>query len=167
MNYFYVKIKLKVNDDKSPILTSDERVQLCKEAMNGVPAFAQAVMKIPQVKRCVQALVLKEIDDQCQKLCVKTKGQPSVLRTTKDDNKCLSSSFSWVKILTEMKERAPDILDFLVTIAAPKVKEDGRQVVPICEAYAMLMNIRCRELSLVQKINTIVLGRGGATKKVI
>ena len=66
-----------------------------------------------------------------------------------------------------MKERAPDILDFLVTIAAPKVKEDGRQVVPICEAYAMLMNIRCRELSLVQKINTIVLGRGGGMKKVI
>ena len=113
--------------------------------MNGASDFAQAVMKIPQIKKCIQTLVLKEIDDQCQKLCVKTKGQPSVLRTTKDDNKCLSSSFTWLQIVNEMRERAPDILDFLVTIAVPRVKEDGRQVVPICQAYALLMNIRCRE----------------------
>ena len=93
----------------------------------------------------------------------RTRGQPSVLRASKE---VVLNSFSWMKILNEMKERAPDVLEFLVTIAAPTLKEDGRQVPPICEAYAMLMNIRCRELSLVQKINTIVLGRGGATKKV-
>ena len=139
---------------------------LCCQVVKGVPAFAEALIKLPEVKKCLQALFLKEIDEQCQMLCVRTRGQPSVLRTSKNDQKNLSSSFARVKILKEMRDRAPDVLDFLVTVAAPKRKGDGREIPPICQAYAILMNVRCRELSLVQKINTIVLSTGGATKKV-
>lgn len=153
----------KAKDQTIPNLTWHEKDKLETEMMKGVSPFAEAVMRIPEVKKCVQKLILKDIDEQCQQLCVKTRGQPSVLRASKE---VVLNSFSWMKILNEMKERSPDVLEFLVTIAAPTLKEDGRQVPPICEAYAMLMNIRCRELSLVQKINTIVLGRGGATKKV-
>lgn len=65
-----------------------------------------------------------------------------------------------------MKERAPDVLDVLVTIAIAHLKDDGSQIAPLCVAFGMLMNIRCRELSLVQKLITITLGSGGATKKV-
>ena len=70
-------------------------------------------------------------------------------------------------ILKEMEERAPDVLDFLVAMAIPKLKgNDGRQVIPLCTAYGILMNVRCRELSLVQKINAVVLAVGNATKRV-
>jgi len=67
-----------------------------------------------------------------------------------------------------MEERAPDVLDFLVAMAIPKLKgNDGRQVVPLCTAYGIkLMNVRCRELSLVQKLNAVVLAVGNATKRV-
>ena len=58
--------------------------------------------------------------------------------------------FHWNNILTEMRERAPDVLDFLAIAAIPKLKgNDGRQVMPFCTAYGILMNVRCRELSLV------------------
>ena len=66
-----------------------------------------------------------------------------------------------------MKERAPDILNIFTTIAAPKLRIDGRQVPPICMAYALLMNTRNRELSMVQKMNTVVIGAGHATEKVM
>ena len=66
-----------------------------------------------------------------------------------------------------MRERAPDVLDFMATAAIPKLKgNDGRQVMPFCTIYGILMNVRCRELSLVQKINAVLLGVGGATKRV-
>jgi len=66
-----------------------------------------------------------------------------------------------------MKERAPDVLDFMVAVALPKLKgNDGRQVMPICTAYSILMNVRCRELSLVQKMNAVLLGVGNVTKRV-
>ena len=67
----------------------------------------------------------------------------------------------------EMKQRAPDVLDFLVTVAAPKVKGDAdQQIPPLCAAYGILMNSRWKELSLIQKINGILLGFGNATERV-
>ena len=47
----------------------------------------------------------------------------------------------------EIKQRAPDVLDFLVTVAAPKVTGDAdQQIPPLCAAYGILMNSRCVEL---------------------
>ena len=64
--------------------------------------------------------------------------------------------FRWNNILIEMRERVPGVLDFMPTAAIPKLKgNDGRQVMPFCTAYGILMNVRCRELSLVQKINAV------------
>ena len=99
-------------------------------------------------------------------MCVKTKGVPSVLRSSREDKNNLTA-FRWMQILNEMKDRAPDVLEFLSTFAVPNLKDDGRQVAPLCVAYGILMNQRCKELSLVQKINTVLLGTGSATKKVI
>ena len=144
-------------------MTLEEKAKLCADVTKGAPAvLAQLIMDIPVLKRCVQVLLLENMDSQCKKLCV----TPSVLRTSREDQKNLTS-FTWMEILHEMKDRAPDVLDFLVTIAVPKLNDDGKQVLPLCDAYGILMNLRCRELSLVQRINTVVLETGSATKKVI
>ena len=58
-----------------------------------------------------------------------------------------------MQILNELKDRAPDVLEILTTIAVPNLKDDGRQVAPLCVAYGVLMNQRCMELSLIQKVN--------------
>lgn len=66
-----------------------------------------------------------------------------------------------------MKERAPDVLDFMVAMAVPQLKgSDGRQIMPLCTAYGILMNVSCRELSLIQKMNAVLLGVGSATNRV-
>ncbi|KAK2554865.1 hypothetical protein P5673_023515, partial [Acropora cervicornis] len=98
-------------------------------------------------------------------LCARKSSEPSVLRVPSERHKNLVE-FRWNNILTKMRERAPDVLDFMATAAIPKLKgNDGRQVMPFCTAYGILMNVRCRELSLVQKINAVLLGVGGATKR--
>ena len=74
---------------------------------------------------------------------------PSVLRVPSSERHKNLVEFRWNNILTEMRKRAPHVLDFMATAAIPKLKgNDGRQVMPFCTAYGILMNVRCRELSL-------------------
>ena len=65
-----------------------------------------------------------------------------------------------------MKDRAPDVLDFIATVATPRLKKNvDEQVPPVCMIYAMMMNQRGQELSLIQKIATIILRIGHSEKK--
>ncbi|KAL9977657.1 hypothetical protein ACROYT_G015086 [Oculina patagonica] len=76
-------------------------------------------------------------------------------------------NLTWESIVTEMKQRAPDVLDFLVAIAVPQNKQSGEQhVPPLYTAYGILMNSRWKELSLIQKTNGILLGFRNATKRI-
>ena len=120
-------------------------------------------MDIPQVKKCVYMLVLEHVNEQCQKRCSKTKEKSSVLQVSRAVQKNLAE-FKWISILREMKERTSDVLDFLTTVAIPRVKEDTSQVPALCTAFGLSMNMRSRELALVQKVSTVVLGAGNATK---
>ena len=116
------------------------------------------------LRSAVKDLFLQEIDSQSKRLCVRSR-TTSVLLMSRKDNKELKN-FSWLKILSVMKENAPDVLDFISTIAAPTVKQDGQQIPPICMTYALMMHTRWRELSLCQKIVSVILGVGHVTKKV-
>ena len=68
----------------------------------------------------------------------------------------------------EMKQHLPDVLDVLVSISSPAIKGDReKQIPPLCMSYGILMNSRWKELSLIQKVNGIILGIVGATEKVL
>ncbi|XP_028408673.1 uncharacterized protein LOC114531236 isoform X2 [Dendronephthya gigantea] len=146
------------------LLTPSEQQELCAAVMKTTPKeIASAITGIPVIERCVKAIILEKIDKDCKSLC--SKKFASILRTPRSEHSQLAKIFCWSGILNEMKERAPDILNVLTTIAAPNLMLDGRQVPPICMAYALLMNTRNRELSMVQKMNTVVIGAGHATEK--
>ncbi|XP_028410627.1 uncharacterized protein LOC114533317 [Dendronephthya gigantea] len=146
------------------LLTPSKQQELCAAVMKTTPKeIASAIMGIPVIERCVKAIILEKIDKDCKSLC--SKKFASILRTPRSEHSQLAKIFCWSGILNEMKERAPDILNVLTTIAAPNLMLDGRQVPPICMAYALLMNTRNRELSMVQKMNTVVIGAGHATEK--
>ena len=132
----------------------------------GIPEdIAKEALKNDSIKKAIKLQLLRELNDQCQSLCVKTRGEPSVL---KDTSVRALENVDWCKVMTEMKERAPDLLDFLATVASLRVKQNiDKQVPPVCMIYAMLMNQRWQELSLVQKIATVVLGIGHSSKKMI
>lgn len=69
------------------VLTTEEKEELVAKIMaSSPPAVAETMMKIPLIKSCVKAIMLQDIDSQCQKLCHK-KENPSVLRMIKDSEK--------------------------------------------------------------------------------
>lgn len=131
-----------------------------------IPAkIATAAMLLPSLKSCLKYLFLEEIDDQCRSLCVR-KHNPSILHVSRQDTKASLENFNWLGIMEEMKTRAPDLLDFIATVSVPVVKEKGNQISPVCVAYAVMMHTRWRELSLVQKVMTFILGIGHSSSKV-
>lgn len=132
----------------------------------GIPGdIAKEVLKVENIKGAIKLQLLQEINDQCQALCVRTRGEPSILKDSSVEG---LEGVKWCGVMHEMKERAPDVLDFIATVATPRLKKNvDEQVPPVCMIYAMMMNQRWQELSLIQKIATIILGIGHSNKKVI
>lgn len=82
---------------------------------------AEAAMRISSLRNAIKNVFLKEVDKQCSNLCARKSAQPSVLRVPSEHHKSLLQ-FHWNSILTEMKERAPGVLDFMVAMAVPRFK---------------------------------------------
>lgn len=131
----------------------------------GIPGdTAKEVLKVESIRGAIKLQLLQQINNQCQALCVRTRGEPSIL---KDSSVEALEDVNWYGVMIEMKDRAPDVLDFIATVATPRLKKKvEEQVPPVCMIYAMMMNQRWQELSLIQKIATIILGIGHSNKKV-
>ena len=55
-----------------PSLSSAQKTKLCAEIAKGSPScWAKAIVNVPQVKKCVQVVLLNDIDEQCRKLCAR------------------------------------------------------------------------------------------------
>ena len=49
----------------------------------GIPNdIAKEILSVDSIKAAIKLQLLKEINDQCQSLCVRTRGKPSVLKDT-------------------------------------------------------------------------------------
>lgn len=114
---------------------------------------------------------LVEVAEQCDNLGRTKKGErPSIL---KDKSYEAMKNFSWEKIIQEGRERCPDVLDFITTVCAPahrensnKVKKGENRIPSIGLAYGVLMHQANQQLSLVQRMNTMILCHGHADKMV-
>lgn len=131
----------------------------------GIPGdIAKEVLKVESIRGVIKLQLLQQINNQCQALCVRTRGEPSIL---KDSSVEALEGVNWYGVMMEMKDRAPDVLEFIATVATPRLKKKvEEQVPPVCMIYAMMMNQRWQEFSLIQKIATIILGIGHSNKKV-
>ena len=98
---------------------------------------------------------------QCENLGKTEKvGKPSVFK----DNYEALRTFSWLKVVEEGHRRCPDVIDFILTICAPahwetvnKTKKGESRIPAIGLAYAVMMLQSNQQLSLVQRMNTLVL----------
>ena len=99
---------------------------LCLVQLANAHQVAEAAMKISSLRNAIQNVFLKEVDARCAMLCVRKGAQPSILRVPSEHHKNLVE-FHWNNLLREMRGRAPDVLDFMTTVAVPKLKgNDGR-----------------------------------------
>lgn len=106
-------------------------------------------------------IVLTHVDRECSMLCWRQ--QPSELRNNDFPN---MNTFSWEKLTNEMANRCPVLLDVLLT-AMGYSKENIDKIAPrLSMCYAILMQTRNHELTLVQRLNTILMTNGNAKKQV-
>lgn len=125
-----------------------------------IPSVVVSIMyKVPSLKMLFQAKMLQELDEHCTELCKKK--NPSVLRKNQYPDMV---TFDWKAVLLEISKRCPLLLDVMATIVGSSTKPNVIPVVGLC--YSILMQKRNHDLSLIQRINTILLSEGGAKKQV-
>ena len=151
MLYLMKTYHLKLSIRTKPLSPEESKVISVAVQLANPHEVAETGMKIPSLRNADKNAFLEDVNIQCSNLCARKSTQPSILRVPSEHHKSLTE-FNWTSILKEMKERA---------MAVPQLKgNDGRQIMPLCTAYEILMNVRCRELSLIQKMNAVFVVLG-------
>ena len=144
-------------------LNDEEKGDLLKAIESGsYSVVASAVAGIDVLKQEFNEILLKELQQQCANLCARS--NPSVLR--KNDFSGMTE-FDWQNLVLEMSSRCPLVFHVVRTVMNCYSKEITNEIAPkfgLC--YAIMMQTRNHELSLVQRLNTILLTEGNAKKKV-
>lgn len=150
-------------------LTSIQQSKVERAAKTKIPtALADVITKdCPSVERAIKRSILHKCKMSCDALC-KRNSESSVLYAS-DVNFNAMKNFSIEKIWLEMKTCHPFLIDLLNAMTGKE--EDICNItnevkVKYCMVYSILMNIRWHELSLFQRINTILLIEGGCGKQV-
>ena len=106
-------------------------------------------------------IIIPQVEKECSMLCWRER--PSELRKNDFSN---MSTFTWDKVTNEMVSRCPVLLNILLT-AMGYSKDDVSEIAPrLSLCYAILMQSRNHELTLVQRLNTILMTNGNAKKQV-
>lgn len=106
--------------------------------------------------------MLQLIAKNCRKLCTK-KDLKSTLHNHTFDGML---SFSYSNIYDELKEKLPMLIKIFDAITGKNVEEVESLKIKYSFVYAILMNCRWHELSVLQRFHTILAIEGGCSKKV-
>ena len=94
---------------------------------------------------------------------VARRSDASVLRQRFYDG--LSSNDWMAQVMSEIKRRCPMVFKFLSGLLEFEVNPQ-KKTPAICLIYAIMMFIRCHELSRIQRINSVLLLQGQASTNV-
>ena len=128
-------------------------------------AIAGAVTKMGNINYAIKTLFTKAIDESCKKLCWKANG--TLLYDTDYNN---MAEFDFKLLYDEIKTNLPFLIDILNTVSGQHCSIDDTPLhlkVKYGFIYAILMNTRWHALSLLQRINTVLMIEGGCSKKVM
>lgn len=154
--FFSLSCTLQVARSTGNPLDEKYQRQLEHAVATRLPAVVSDVaFQIPALRMAIKLDFLKEIDNACTKLCKKKAS--SVLRAHRFEH---MADFSWSNIIEEMSACCGDLLDVLATVTK------GSRAAVIGMTYGMLMQARNHEMSICQRVNTVLLMDGGAKKQV-
>ena len=92
------------------------------------------------------------------------KDEPSVLRNRSYQG--MSESDWMTKVAKEINTRCPTVSKIFSMLLDCSLENPDKKLPPLCLIYGIVMFIRCRHLSRIQRINTILLTDGKASKNV-
>ena len=73
------------------------------------------------------------------------------------------SDISWKEIYVEIEQKCPTTMKFLITLV-DGMDTEGKKMAPVSLLYSIPMFLPFPELSRLQRLNTILLTDGGASK---
>ena len=135
---------------------------------NTQPAVIADVIKqrCPSVIAALKLAIKDEITTACQALCRRSDG--SVLFSNRNSFETLKDS-DFDRVWTETKTNVPFFMDIMNAVSGKNLGMENTELdvrVKFCFLYSVLMNERWHELSLLKRVNTILIIEGGCTKKV-
>lgn len=149
-------------ESSTSLIRVEELNKLLESIATRVPSIiATAINSITAIKVSFLTMMMDQLDQDCFNLCSRT--QPSILR---NNDYAGMIAFDWQALVLEMKDRCSLLLRVLLTVMG--VSEEYDKINPrlgLC--YAILMQSRNHELSLVQRICTVILTEGHAKKEVL
>ena len=119
--------------------------------------LANTLVQLPQIYKAVHQNILETANKELVE--VARRSEPSVLRNRSYYG--LSESTWMNEILTEMSTRCPTVWSLLSTLLDYPANPQ-KKLPPMCLIYAIMMFMRCHELSRIQRINSIILIHGQA-----
>ena len=126
-----------------------------------ITVLTKTVMSIPSVRTAIEKYFVREIEHAVEGLVSKKSEQCSMLRKT-DDNSMLS--FTWQALFDEFHIRLPFIAQVFCSVLGVRNEQptisnaiSEKMCTRIGLCYAVLLQGRCKECSLVQRILTVCL----------
>ncbi len=143
--------------------SEQDKNDLLKAIESGSPkVVVNTLARIEVIKQKFTDRLLNELHEQCIDLCAKSR--PSILRRNNFQG---MTNINWNDLVKEMSSHCPLLFHVLRTVMGCTTDEGTVKVAPrlgLC--YAVMLQTRNHELSLVQRLNTILLAEGNAKKKV-
>ena len=149
-------------------LTSSQQAKLERATRTKTPsAVAHIITKeCPSVEMAIKRNILNGSNTSCEKVCRRLTGS-SVLYSSDEQFEAMDD-FNINKVWLEMKITQPFLIDLMNATTGNPVDIDNTTEevkVKYCFLYSILMNMRWHELSLFQRINTVLLIEGGCGKQ--
>ena len=135
-------------------------------AQTRIPStIAEVVWSIAPLKVAIWNHLLDLLEKRYDLLALSNGG--SLLKENKLED---MTSFDGEKVLAEMNEFCPELLDIFLCIAVPsnvdEIKNWNFLVQRVCLCYSLALQNRNSSLSLIRRILTVLCIEGGISKKV-
>ena len=129
--------------------------------MNKTPRLDKTFIFFARFQDQMMDKLLHKIDKELSE--VARRETKSVLRKREYPGLC---SFTFEEILSEMQSLCPTVFKTLSSIIQLDLNRD-KNTAPLALIYGVMMFKRCHELSRLQRLNTVLLSDGNASKEVI
>ena len=146
-------------------LSLPEISKLSRSLETRIPsAVGEIISNIPNLFYAVKNIISRQINISCRNLCKKVDG--SILYNNDYNG---MSELDFQLIWNELCEHNSYFIDILNSLSGQCYSIENippNIQVKYCFIYSILMNTRWQSLSLVQRVNTILMVDGGCSKKV-
>ena len=146
-------------------LTQYEIEIINKSVSTSIPsAIVNNINKIESLKCAFKNEILNKLDDSCKKLCTKTNS--TVLYNTEYNN---MAEFNFKTVWDEISANHPFFIDIMNAISGQHYSFSETPEflrIKYCFIYSILMSTRWHALTLIQRINTVMMINGGCNKNV-